>query len=647
MINRINNKTPKTIFFFIVATIVSSYLLFYISYSKDNRYTFGGPKADKGILILDSNILEENPCFFLVEGWEIYRDKLLKPEDFSTNHYIPDEYVFIGQYGGLEGAVDKGNYNANPHGSVTYRINIKLPPSIKNYTLELPEIYSAYKLFLNGDLVAQYGNPDPKDYVPQTKISKISFQASNRLELIFNVSDFDNIYSGMIYPPLFGYTEPVEKMINLSIAIRFLGISLTLTIAIFNLIIYYLTKDNIGFILPLYFSILSIFYIIYISYPIVKTIFNIGMWWYNLKNISFTILFFIIVLIQNKLIRFNNIFSHGIISLSIFTIVFGLTVHLLNHNSYSLMVGYSKLLKIYLWIVSLYLLLTSFYSQIKNIEYYKSMLLAQIVFAVSSLMDRLFPLFQHIYWGTFTEISGFIFIISIGAVVLTEISSQFKLKLLLENKIKNINDVLEIQKVLFPVIIEKEEEIKKINHDLRHHMTIIHQFILDKNYIKLKEYVESLSKTTSIHFQKSFCSNYIIDMILRLYYKLAEDNKITIYINANIPNDLDIDDLDICVIISNILENALEASLKIPIDKRIIQINIKYKMNHLGIFVKNAFDGIPVKNIGIFIPTKSKSNIGLISVNDICKKYNGSLHLSNDNFFFYTEVFLPLNRKDE
>lgn len=636
----------NSIIIFIILVIISSYSLFYFSYNLDNRYNFDSPKASKGFLILDEDNLVEKPYFFLVEGWEIYRDKLYKPQDFINRRIVPDEYVFIGQYGGFEGHINSTS-NVNSHGSATYRLNIKLPSTEKNYTLELSEIFSSYNLFINGELFVEMGDPDPDNYVSKTKYSKVSFRAADRLEIIFNVTDFDYIYSGIVNPPLFGLSQPVDKLLNMGLAIRYISITLATTIAIFNLIIYFLLKDNENSTLQLFYFVLSFCYAVYISYPILKTIFDIGIWFYILKNCLYLFILLIIVIIQNNLTKTDNIYSHGVVALGIFTTVFGIMIHILNHSNYKVVLGYSKLLTIYLWIVAIYLFVTSFYSKYNNINYYKSMLIGEIVFAVSLIFDRVYNLFQPILFGFFSEIAGLIFIFSIGSVVLSQISSQFRLRLLLTNKVDNATNILKIQKVLYPIIMEKESEIKKINHDLRHHMLIIHEFIVDENYIKLKDYVDNLSKSTSIDISESFSEHYVSNLILRSYDKLAKMNNIKIFIKSDIPSDIDIDDIDLCVILSNLLENSLNASLKIPEEKREIHINIKYKMNNLGILIKNAYDGIIKKNIGTYMQNKSDLSIGIISVKTICEKYNGNLNLSSDHNFFQSEVFLPLNRKDE
>ena len=184
---------------FMLCVIVFSVALFLLSYRFDNKYTRPGPQPENGLLMLDDETINDHPLVFLIQGWEFFRGRLLSPEDFMV-YQQPDEHVYIGQYGGFEG----GNPERSPHGSATYRLNILIPEDPATYTLELPEIFSAYILYINGVKAEQFGNPDPVSYHPQTGISSVSFLARERVEIILAVSDFSHMYSGMVHPPAFG-----------------------------------------------------------------------------------------------------------------------------------------------------------------------------------------------------------------------------------------------------------------------------------------------------------------------------------------------------------------------------------------------------------------------------------------------------------
>lgn len=145
--------------------------------------------------------------------------------------------------------------------------------------------------------------------------------------------------------------------------------------------------------------------------------------------------------------------------------------------------------------------------------------------------------------------------------------------------------------------------------------------------------------------QMSYCGNYVVDIILRMYSGLYEKQNIEFYSEINIPNKILVKDSDICVVLSNILENALEASLKISEKDRKVFIRIVHHVGKLGILVENSFDGTVLFNKGNLFSSKEKyrQGIGILSVESTVAKYGGSTDFYADkNKKFYSEILIPI-----
>ena len=136
-----------------------TFLLFFALYHLDNKYTQPSQPADGGVLRLEMEVYEKEPLLFLVGGWEYYSQQFLSPEQVALA--VPDAIVFIGQYAGF----DAGNSAASPHGKGTWRLTIFCDEYERDYALELPEIYSAYKIWVNGTLKKQRDLP-PTVHMP-------------------------------------------------------------------------------------------------------------------------------------------------------------------------------------------------------------------------------------------------------------------------------------------------------------------------------------------------------------------------------------------------------------------------------------------------------------------------------------------------
>lgn len=116
--------------------------------------------------------MDAHPLNILTYGWEFYPQKRLDPGTFDGHH---PQYLFLGQYGGFEGKGSTGS----PHGSATYRLNILLPSKPDEYALELPEIYSASRVWVNGSLVSRLGDISGSGQ-PAIRTGMVTFQAASQ-----------------------------------------------------------------------------------------------------------------------------------------------------------------------------------------------------------------------------------------------------------------------------------------------------------------------------------------------------------------------------------------------------------------------------------------------------------------------------------
>jgi len=620
--------------------------IFYLSHLYDNKYTARGAQPISGILILDENKLELRPVIWLVRGWEIYRDRLLTPEDFiKPPTPVPDEYVFIGQYGGFEGRVTD-TPERSPHGSATYRLVIKLPSDIRSYTLELPEIYSAYKLYINGTLLKKMGETDPENYRARTGSSSITFQASDKVEIIFAVSGFDHFYCGMVYPPAFGEAEAVARVLNTRLAVRYIACILALVLGLLYFGVWSLTRKtkNSPGILPLHYAALCLCFVIYTSYPIVKTLWHGSIFWYTIENFAYCAMFLFIIQITRRLTGANEKWSRPFEAYALFMCCWALTMPFIMGDSLNAMMFYSRLIEWYSWVCAIYLTISTAYGVFKNRAHSKSMLVAIMVFNAAFVMQIIMPRFEPILFGWYTEIAGAFVVLMVGAVLTTDIAGQYRLRQAMESRVESVTKMLEVQRAYIPILTAKEEETRIARHDIRHHMNMIRELVppVPQNE-KLKEYLDAYQDKQTQSVQVRYCIHDFTNMILGMYAGLAKQQDTEFVVNATLPETISIDDVDLCVILSNLLENALEASIRLQSDKRYVEANIGYDKGMLGIFVKNNFDGELNRKNNVFYSGKQSGRIGLglRSVETVCKRLNGSAGFYSEKNVFHSDIFIP------
>jgi len=110
-----------------------------------------------------------------------------------------------------------------------------------------------------------------------------------------------------------------------------------------------------------------------------------------------------------------------------------------------------------------------------------------------------------------------------------------------------------------------------------------------------------------------------------------------------LPEDVFIEDADLCNLISNLLENALEACMYVSGEKKISFV-IKWIKDHLVIIVENSFDGHVRTRDGKYLSRKktNREGIGLMSIKAIAEKYGGDAEFEPDNErkTFHSEVVI-------
>ena len=188
-----------------IACIFVSSIIFIGLFFHDNKYTHAGLQPANGILYLSESELSSHSLRFLIRGWCFYPDRLLTPDDLPDNSdYMT--YTAIGEHTHF----DLDGRRSNPHGQGTYVLRIILPEKEASYSLMLPEIYSSYRLYVNDSPAIQVGNPSADSYSAKTQERTCTFTAGGTVTILIAVSDQTHFYSGMVYPPAFGYTYSVN-----------------------------------------------------------------------------------------------------------------------------------------------------------------------------------------------------------------------------------------------------------------------------------------------------------------------------------------------------------------------------------------------------------------------------------------------------
>ena len=185
------------------------------------------------------------------------------------------------------------------------------------------------------------------------------------------------------------------------------------------------------------------------------------------------------------------------------------------------------------------------------------------------------------------------------------------------------------------------EEARQARHDMRHQFHQISALAETGDLEGLKDY---LAKTVSRipNLDMRFCENHAADSVVGYYCALAKREDIPFRAKLDLPQVLPVDEIDMYLVLSNLLENALEASLRTPAARRQIEITAYVHAERiLLIEVENTFDGKVKEKNGVFRSSKRNGNgIGIQSVRHIAEKSGGASTFSYQNGVFSAKVML-------
>ncbi len=198
-------------------------------------------------------------------------------------------------------------------------------------------------------------------------------------------------------------------------------------------------------------------------------------------------------------------------------------------------------------------------------------------------------------------------------------------------------------------------QMRAWRHDFHNHIQAIESFLALEKYEQCREYCKQIDEDMVAVDTVVRSGNVMLDAILNSKLSLARSRNIVISAKAAVPKQLSISDVDFCVLIGNLLDNALDACTppenavagKTEFDAPFIRVYIGMKGINLYICVTNAVYGRAKSKGGRFFSTKKMPGhgFGLLRIDRICEKYGGYIARGSEQDAFSTEILLPVGKE--
>jgi sensor histidine kinase YesM len=248
-------------------------------------------------------------------------------------------------------------------------------------------------------------------------------------------------------------------------------------------------------------------------------------------------------------------------------------------------------------------------------------------------------LYAFLTWLSYADIS-----ICIVAAWITVILEYISLRIMKREEDKTVIYQNKLMK-------QQIDEIENINmtmrgwrHDYHNHLQSLKGYLKLKQYNEMKNYLKDLETDLDEIDTLYHTGNIQADAILNAKLAIAEKNGIHVKCNAVLPPVLHVNEIDLCVIIGNLLDNAIESCRKIEDpDDRFIRVYLGILKKQLYISITNSTgESVKIRTDAYFSAKRGDHGHGLKRIDQTVKKYDGYLNRQNEPGVFATEILLPL-----
>ena len=186
-------------------------------------------------------------------------------------------------------------------------------------------------------------------------------------------------------------------------------------------------------------------------------------------------------------------------------------------------------------------------------------------------------------------------------------------------------------------------QIRGWRHDYRNHIQTMKAYAAQGDWQAICHYLDLLDQDLTTVDTVIKTGNPMTDAILNSKISLAKSKGIEVVADAHIPVKLRSSEIDLCCIIGNLFDNAIEASMKLPEEKRCIRVYMDMKNTQLYISFTNFTAGKKLSKEGTLFPsTKGAGHgFGLVRIDAIVERLEGYISRNSEDGAFTTEILLP------
>jgi len=623
-------------FIIIISHLPVLYTYFYHSIT-------GRPTANNGSIYLSKS--HSNREIVLDGEWEFYWNQFIVTE--PQQDIEPDFFIRVPDY--WSRYQRKGQF-LPAAGYASYRLVIKDLDISRPITAYIPDFGSAYRVFIDDRLVAQSGHiskDKSKIYTtPRAKLYSMRLSKAPEHELVIEVATtrFAGLYMA---PVLEDYTSALHKNNNRN-NLRLILFGTAIFSFLVLIFIYVLSCREKRY--SIWLPIMGIFVLI----RIMLTTEFYSFWQdtvflhnsYEAINplmflVSFVFKYLLIFLVQELLgITFSRKGKIGF--LVYYTVLF--MVYLFAPFEF-----YNRYLTVLLPVLTYVLemhLFVKIYSNQQQIKKYGLIVYCGTVLAITGLIIDCYYINGNIY---FNLSMALLILLSVYLMILSLVSAMQIGDLYNDFAVASFNlsqakSQIDMQKEYYDALSLQINEVRSIRHDIHHFVGVLKQLSDEGRYEELSRFLSEYAEKAEMEPLPVFCDNIVVNSILGYYSLRLKHLDIEFRCSSSIPKQLWVSDSDLCVLLGNALDNAIEACGKLPSRKeRFISVEVRYMKGQLLVKIQNSFNGIVDKRDKDYYSTKSSPyhGFGLWNIHKVADTYDGFVKIEHSTSVFTLMAAFP------
>ena len=209
------------------------------------------------------------------------------------------------------------------------------------------------------------------------------------------------------------------------------------------------------------------------------------------------------------------------------------------------------------------------------------------------------------------------------------------------DRLRRENQLLSMQQARYASLHNAIEQTRQARHDMRHHFHILQSLASQEKWESLTAYLDEAQGSIP-DVELGLCRNTAVDSVAGYFAALYREHGIPLSFEIDLPNELPVSEIDLCSVLSNLLENALEAGLKTAPERRQVKASARLYSGHMVLLsVENTYDGKVREKDGVLLSSKRPGEgIGLQAVQHTAEKNGGYCRFHYEEGVFCVNVIL-------